>query len=70
MSTSKPSNTSLAREELDEEAVEKMLVDIEQAARRKDLLIEQMKEVEKRDEDIIRVSLNHEISDSSHLRSL
>ena len=47
MNTSKPSDTSLAREEVDEEAVEKMLVEIEQAAKRKDLLIEQMREMEK-----------------------
>ena len=46
------------------------VVDIEQAARKKDRLIEQMKEVEKKDEEIIQVSLNHDISDSSHLHSL
>ena len=70
MNTSEPSDTSLAREEVDEEAVEKMLVDIEQAAKRKDLLIEQMREMEKRDAEILRVSLNHDISDSSNLHSL
>ena len=67
MSSTKPSNTSLAREVVDEEAVEEMLVDIEQAAKRKDLLIERMREMEKRDAEILRVSLNHDISDSSNL---
>ena len=62
MSSTKPSNTSLAREEVDEEAVEEMLVDIEQAAKRKDLLIERMREMEKRDAEILRVSLNHDIA--------
>ena len=42
---SKQSNTSISREVIDEEEVEKMLIDIEQAARKKDRLIEQMKDV-------------------------
>ena len=58
MSNTKPNNTSLVREVVDEEAVEEMLVDIEQAAKRKDLLIERTREMEKRDAEILRVSLN------------
>ena len=64
-------NTSImSRKVIDEETVENMLVDIEQAAKKKNLLIEQMQEVEEKDEEILRVRLNHDISDSSHLHSL
>ena len=65
MSSSKLSNTSMSREVIDEETVENMLVDIQQAAKKKYLLIEQIKEVEKKDEEILWVSLNHDISDTA-----